>query len=463
MSSRPERAPLDHYLDRICRRLWFVSARERRETREELRQHLESLAAHAARHVEPRQAMEDAMEKFGDPKQIATDLSRQGLRRRRWLSALIKSVKVSALVVTALCLGLTGYWYFALSRPMEREPVPPPTASAAMMLAAIQAAQDGYARQIRSVRFQGSQTVHAYYQGHGDRTETHAYQVAAKGALYYSREVEDSHFGSKPDETSHGDDVYVSDGKTLREVLTEWNGPAGSLRAKETHGVRAYLRDNKYKPFDPDEALQYGYKVHDAWIGDVLRRGSPVVEGAVMHPQFGLLTVVRCRNKTPWGEPETVRLWLAPKLGWMAVKTETERGLSPRFPEREVEETEQVAKAGAFWVTTQGKLHLDYLALGHRQPIIDRPRHFANIAFNTVPASLFMVHYPVGTALWTGSGDATKLTVLRPSGQWEAQPLMNSPGIDSQWPLALAGVITLGGIIGFAVLRVRRRGRRLAA
>ena len=458
MSSQPERASLDCYLDRICRRLWVVPARERRETREELRQHLESLAAQAARIGPPAQALEEAMKKFGDPKQIGSDLSRQGLRRRRWLSVLLKTAAGTALTLLIIVIGYSGYWYFAMSQPMEREAAPTPTTSAAATLAAIQAAQDSYAHQIHSVRFQGSQTVHAYYQGHGDRMETHAYQVAAKGALYYSREVENSRFGSKPDETSHSDDVYVSDGKTLREVLTEWNGPAGSLQAKETQ-VRAYLRDNKYKPFDPDEALQYGYKVHDAWIGDVLRRGSPVVEGAVMHPQFGLLTVVRCRNKTPWDQAETVRLWLAPKLGWMAVKTETKRGHSPQFPEREVEETERITKVGAFWVTTQGKLHLDYLALGHRQPIIDRPRHFANIAFNTVPDSLFMVHYPVGTALWTGSGDATKLSVLRPSGQWEAQPLMNSPGIASRWPLALAGVIALAGIIGFAVRRVRQRGR----
>lgn len=464
MNSRPERAPLDRYLDRICRRLFFVSARERRETREELRQHLETLATHAARSVAPTQAMEEAMEKFGDPKEIGNELSRQHLRRRRWLAALLKTVKVSALVVLILCLGLIGSWYFALSKPMEYEPAPTPIASAAATLAGIQAAQDGYARQIQSVRFQASQTYHNY-NGKTDMGEsTTTYEVASKGALYHSREVADSRLGSKPEETSHAEDVWISDGKTLREVLMESNGPAGSPRAKETYGVRAYLRDNRYKPFDADELMQYGYKVHDTWISSVMRRGNPVIEGTAMHPRFGLLTVVRCGGTTPWGQPETVRLWFAPNLGWMAVKTETKRGLHPQFPEREIEETEQVAKSGAFWATTQGKIHLDYLGLGRRQPIIDRHRHFANIAFNTVPDSLFTVHYPIGTQLWTGAGDTTKLSVLRPSGRWEAQPqlLMRPPDVAPRWPFALAGVIVLGGV-GFAVLRVRRRGRRVSA
>lgn len=464
MNSRPERPPLERYLDQICRRLLFVSAHERRETREELRQHLEHLAAHAARRVEPAKAMEEAMKKFGDPKEIGTELSKQYLSRRRWLSALIKLVKVSALAIFVTCAGLTGFWYFALSQPLKCEPSPTPISSATATLAAIQAAQDGYARQMHSVRFQSSQTIHAYYQGHGDKMVTHAYQVAAKGRLYYSREIADERYGLKPDETMHSADVYVSDGKTLREVLTEWNGPTGSPRARKTHSVSAYLRDNNYKPHEPDEALQFGYKVHDAWIADVLRRGNPVVEGTVTDPKFGLLTVVRCRNTTPWGQAETVRLWLAPQLAWMAVKTEMrETGLSPNLPTRVINETEDVAKAGAFWVTMDGKLQVDYAALGHRQPVVERPRHFADIAFNTVPDSLFAVHYPVGTMLWTGYGDNTKLSVLRPSGRWEAQPLMNSPGILSYWPFALVGLVTLGAVLTLAMMGIRRRGRRLTA
>ncbi|MDQ2800114.1 MAG: permease prefix domain 1-containing protein, partial [Armatimonadota bacterium] len=160
MNSRPERPPLDRYLDQICRRLLFVSARERRETREELRQHLNTLAAHAARQVEPAKAMEEAMKKFGDPKEIGHELSKQHLRRRRWLSALLKTAMGTALTVLIVVFGYSAYWYFALSQPLEREPAPTPVASVAATLAAIQAAQDGYAHQIHSVRFQSTQTVH---------------------------------------------------------------------------------------------------------------------------------------------------------------------------------------------------------------------------------------------------------------------------------------------------------------
>ena len=105
MSRRPERTPLDRYLDRICRRLWLVPARERRDTREELRQHLTTLAAHAARTVPAAEAMEDAMKKFGNPKEIGGELSRQHLRRRRWLSALLKTAAGAALTLTVLMVG----------------------------------------------------------------------------------------------------------------------------------------------------------------------------------------------------------------------------------------------------------------------------------------------------------------------------------------------------------------------
>ena len=54
-----------------------------------------------------------------------------------------------------------------------------------------------------------------------------------------------------------------------------------------------------------------------------------------------------------------------------------------------------------------------------------------------------------------------KVSVLQPSGRWEAQPQTNSPGIASLWPFGLAGTLVLG--IGFAVLRAQRRGRGLVA
>ena len=402
MGRRPECAPLDRYLDRICQRLWLVPAREWRETREELRQHLERLAAHAARTVEPTAAMEEAMEKFGDPKKIGNELSKQHLRRRRWLSVLLKTAAGAALTLLIVTIGYSTYWYFALSRPMEQEAAPVPIASAATTLMAIQAAQDGYARQIQSVRFRGTSTGRSYFGNKYTGEFTHTYEVASKGSLYYSREVADERYGTRPDETRHSDDVCIFDGRTMREVMTEWNGPPGSTRTKQTHGVSAYLPGGGYKPYDPDEVLQYGYKIHDTWIGDVLRHGRPVVEGTVMHPQFGPLTVVRCRDKAPWGPAETVRLWLTPRFGWMAVKIETqETSIRPNLPTRQVNETSTVTKVGPLWVATDGNLRVDYAALGYQQQLIDRPRHFADVAFNDAPDSIFSVQYPVGTHLWT--------------------------------------------------------------
>ena len=461
MDKKPERAPLDCYLDRICRRLWLVPARERRETREELRQHLTTLAAHAARTVSAAAAMEDAMQKFGDPKQIGGELSRQHLRRRRWLSALLKTVKVTALTLSIVTLGYSACWYFALSRPMEQEPIPTPIASAAATLATIQAVQDGYARQIQSVQFQGIQEVHAFYQGHPDKMVPHTYQVAAKGDKSYSRDVSNARFGDGLNQAYHADDVYVSDGHTLRENLTESNGRADVSLARQTHGYRVYLRDNNFKPHDADEVLQFGYKVHGIWIADILRLGRPRVEGIVSDARFGPLTVVRCRNRAKWGTDEAVRLWLSPKLGWMSVKTEAvEADAPPPFALRTVYEAQNVVRAGAFWVADEGRFHIDALGLGRRQEVADHTQRFTNIAFNDVPDSLFVPHYPAGTRAL--SADFQTVSVLQPSGQWKEEPSDFVGGSGPQWPLILAVMVVLGGGI-FAVLRVRRRGRGVTA
>jgi hypothetical protein len=459
MNSRPEPTPLDRYLDRICRRLLFVSARERREMREELRQHLESLAAHAARTVPTAKAMEEAMEKFGDPKQIAKDLSRQGLRRRRWLSTFLKTAAGAALTLLTLVIGYSAYWYFALSKPMESEATPTPITSAAAPLVAIQAAQDSYSRQIRSLRFQSNQTIHEYYQGHGDKMVTHTYQVASKGDKYYSREISNNRSGYGMTQTPQ--DVYVSDGKTLRE-LTAWDNTGGSFQARRTYGVRVFLRDNKFKPHDPDEVLQYGYKVHGVWIGDMLRRGKPAVEGTVTDAEFGPLTVVRCRNTTAWGTNEAVRLWLAPNRGWVAVKTETvQADARPPFALRGLYEARKLVHKGEFWVASEGRFRYEALGLGRREEIADRPQRFANIAFNDVPDSVFIVHYPVGTQLL--SEDFQKVSVLQPSGQWKEQTSFYASNPASGWPYLTAGIAAIGVGVGFVLVTRKRRGRRLTA
>ena len=460
MSRRPERTPLDGYLDRICRRLWLVPARERRETREELRQHLEKMAAHAARTVEPMAAMEDAMEKFGDPKEIGSELSRQHLRRRRGLSVLLKTAAGAALTLLIVTVGYSAYWYFALSRPMEREATPTPIASASSTLAAIQAAQDGYARQIQSVRFQSQQEIHEYYQGHADKMVTHTYQVAAKGDRYYSREVSDDRPAYGPAPTTHEYDVYVSDGHTLHE-LTERNSTADRLHGRNTYDSRVYLRDNNHKPYDADAVLQYGYKVHGVWIGDMLRRGKPMVEGTVTDARFGPLTVVRCRNRTKWGAEEAVRLWLSPKLGWLAVKTEAaEADARPPFGLRMVYETRNVVRIGTLWVTREGRFRYDAVGFGRREEVVNHPQSFSDIAFNDVPDALFFPRYVVGTGIV--SYDFQKVSVLQPSGRWKEEPWDLAPGSAPEWPFALAGVVVLGAI-GFAVLRARRRGRGVTA
>ena len=431
MSRKPDPAPLDRYLDRICRRLWLVPARERRDTREELRQHLERLAAHAARTAPMAEAMEDAMKKFGDPKQIGGELSWQHLRRRRWLVLLLRLTTGLALMLLTFVVGYSGYCYFAMSKPVEQEAAPTPTASGAATLAAIQAAQDGYARQIHSVRLQVTRMGERRSGWNGWKSDgvfPQTYEVASKGEMYYSHSVRDERYGAKPDETMHSDDVNIFDGRTMREVYTEWNGPAGSPRARQTHNVSAYLPGD-HKPFDPDEALECGYKVHDAWIGDVLRRSHPVVEGTVNDAHFGTLTVVCCREMAH-GEPEMVRLWFAPKLGWMAVKTQINvsgSGLLPPIreiyffppppPMRETREAVGVAKIGTLWVTTDARRRMDYLTGGRRVQIVNSPLHFANVTLNSVPDALFVSHYPARTRFWSHADEThPALPVPRPVG-----------------------------------------------
>ncbi len=459
--SRPRKPPpLEHYLNQVCRRLWLLTPRERQETREELRQHLWALAAHAARFAEPQEALEEAMKKFGDPKQIGSELSRQHLRRRRWLSALLKTTLGLSLALITGILGYSAYWYFALSRPIAQEPAAPaPAASAASMLVAIEAAQDRYARAIQSVRFQSQQPVTACYEGHPEQVVTHTYQVASKGDFTYSRDTADNNFGSGPGGTSHEDDVWISDGKTQRENLTEWNDHAGKAFPSHRRSARVYLRDIRFKPHSGDEMLRYGYKVSGVWIADILRRGHPVVEGIVPSTQFGPLTVVRCGSTPPDAAAEDVRLWLAPQLGWIAVKTETRQaGGRPPFGMRTVYETKQAANIGGFWMTTNGQFEYGALGLGRVQPVGQVVQRFTDIGLNNVADSLFTPHDPVGTEEL--SENFQKAYVLQPSGHWKEETSQFASGPSPLWLPLLASALVLG--LGAVLLRAQRR-RRLVA
>ncbi len=384
------------------------------------------------------------MKKFGDPQKIGKELSRQHLRRRRWLSVLLKTTLGLTLTLLTAALGYSAYWYFALSRPIEREAALTPLASAASTLAVVQAAQDGYARQIQSVRFRGSNTVH-HYNGSRDNGETtDAYEVASKGPLYYSREIGDSRYGTKPEETMHSEVVWIFDGQTMRQIYTGWNGSADSVRAKETYGVSAYLPGGGFKPHDPNAVLKYGYKVDGVWIGEMLRRGKPSVEGIVTDARFGPLTVVRCQNRTPWGSKEDVRLWLAPKYGWIAVKTETkETGARPPFGLEMVHQTNRLVKSGAFWVARAGQMRYSALALGRQQALGAFPQNFTDIVFNDVPDSRFVAHYPLETRFWTQATDAHPSLPTTMAHYLEARTRdtsNNSPW----WLYVLVGFITLG-------------------
>ena len=224
------------------------------------------------------------MKKFGDPNRSAKTSPGSILRRRRWLYVLLKTTTGAGPdAADPGVVGYSAYWYFALSRPIAREPAPTPIASAAATLAAIQAAQDGYARQIHSVRFRGSQTVHSFNGAKDEGEFTHTYEAVSKGALYYSREIADERYGAKPDETRHSDDVWVFDGRTMRNLLTEWNGPDGSARAKETYGVSAYLRDKQFKPHDPDEVLRIW--LQSGWCLDQRHAAARQPDGGRDRPQ----------------------------------------------------------------------------------------------------------------------------------------------------------------------------------
>jgi len=126
-----------------------------------------------------------------------------------------------------------------------------------------------------------------------------------------------------------------------------------------------------------------------------------------------------------------VRLWFAPKLGWMSVKTEITvggSGLLPPMreigffppvapPMREIRETKAVTRIGTLWLTTEAQRRMDYLTAGRRVQIVSGPLRFTNIALNSVPDALFVPHYPPGTQFWSHADEThPAVPVPRPVG-----------------------------------------------
>lgn len=168
MSSPPENAVVEAYLDRLRRHLRYWSASEREDVCQEVRSHLESLtAAYQVQGREPGAAQEEAMRQFGDPEAVGRQFAREKARRRPF-TRLRRAAAVVAAALVAVWLGLFVWLWLLPSRPLEHRlaPTPLPPAAQATTLAAILAAHDGFKRDIQSLRCQTSHQTGISYARH---------------------------------------------------------------------------------------------------------------------------------------------------------------------------------------------------------------------------------------------------------------------------------------------------------
>jgi hypothetical protein len=333
---------VESYLDRLCRRMRLVPAREREDTRREMRGHLAALAAeHEAAGLPAAEARERAMREFGDPAEIGRDLARQNLRYR----IVRRFVKISAVFAGAAgvyYIGAALWFLFVDSKPLPPERPLTPVPDSRAMLRQILTAQEKVKQGIGSLRFQSSRSVRVYDGTHWPSkfqgTFTDRMDVAVKGDKRYVRTQSGfpSRFRNKPVPTFS---VSVFDGEKGYEVLNQGGHQRAFVRNPEYTAREVSPLDYSYQlPGRGILRQRDGTERTDRarWLADVLRESEPVVEGTVAHPRFGTLAAVRCVYNNDWGEKRRLRLWFALERGGMVVKHEdtapTGGRLAPGIP-----------------------------------------------------------------------------------------------------------------------------------
>lgn len=140
--------------------------------------------------------------------------------------------------------------------------------------------------------------------------------------------------------------------------------------------------------------LSSGLHMSNKWLVDALRTGSYQVAGTSSDPQFGLLYQLTGSSDSR----RRVRLWLAPKYGFLAVRVE--QG-NPEVGNHTltVLKVNRVEQHGSIWFPVAGSMQ--YLGFENGKQILlsERTYNISRLELNNVPDSLFTVEMKPGYAV----------------------------------------------------------------
>ena len=281
-------------------------------------------------------------------------------------------------------------------------------------LSQIQAVLAKYPRQILSM--QSTSTIetklgNASYLGNQDPKSAPPADNVSKetwafkdGKLYdHLTDLHDS-FTVAPREFHSINRTWIYDGKSQYLINAE----------KTDQGVATYGNLQHHLAGDPGwPPLSFGYKYSLNWIGDILKHGA-VIEGAVNDPAYGPLIIVSAKYRD-----SNLRFWLAPKYGYVAVKTEAHTQYTGTV-KLSTYSASGYREYGHLWMPTIGQFSGGRIENNKRSTFVTKAIRFSNIKINQTPDSLFAFKFPIGSALW--DEDLQKKYIMNPSGKW-VQPV----------------------------------------
>lgn len=229
------------------------------------------------------------------------------------------------------------------------------------------------------------------------------------------------------------DDVGVFDGKHQYDSQVVRNpGNAGMVNVNYRK-----QRTNFVSP------LSFGYQVYTKGLNEVMRNPSTKAEGTLFDPKFGLLFKFSTSIETP-KESKPMLFWLAPRLGYLAVRVEDAAPTEGRdFGVSQLVEAKQY---GSFWFPIRGSDSAYRIENGKPVLLIERTLAITKVTFNDAPDSTFkplytnwpgavvrdddsnitweidahgervVINQPDNTAMWLGWLFVGSLTVLLAAG-----------------------------------------------
>ncbi len=209
--------------------------------------------------------------------------------------------------------------------------------------------------------------------------------------------------------------------------------------------------------------LNIGYQVFGQWVGDILRSGHYRLHGTEHHPNFGTLYRFSMEKKRGIlsrvtgqnGVEKQIRFWLAPKYGFLAVRSDTETK-SPAGHQRLVYRMARAERRGSVWFPVAGSKEW-YSIKGNKETLLSKYQLTVNrFELNKVPDSLFRPQLQAGYHI--NESETQRFWKVGANGEWIRlqPPARKNP---SAMPIGWLFIASLSSLLVLAVgafLRWRR-------